>query len=113
MRKLLIMMVVLLISFVIFLLYNKTFFTNTYIGRENQKIFVPRYSYFKDECCFTAATFYSLKSKKLLQKEIKNYMKDFKFFSNDETYGYKKDDLFIQSYEVEDKGLYRIIIITY
>ena len=61
----------------------------------------------------TAAVFHSLKSKKSLKKEIDNYMKDFEYFEDETAYGYKKGDLFIQKYEVIDKGLYRKIIITY
>ena len=97
----------------VMLLTNKTFFKTTYIGVQNQKIFIPKYSYFKKECCMTAATFYSLKSEKNLKKEINNYMKDFEYFKDDSTYGYKKDDLFIQTYEVEDHFLYRKIVIVY
>lgn len=97
-----------------FLVNNKTFFKTTYINSEtNQKMFIPKFSYFKSECCMTAATFYSLKSKKQLDKEISNYLKDFEYFENDETYGFQKDDLFIQRYEVYDKGVYRKIIIIY
>ena len=40
-------------------------------------------------------------------------MKDFDYFDDDTTYGYKKGNLFIQRYEVVDKILYREIIITY
>ena len=95
------------------LITNKTFFKTKYIGIDNQEIFIPKYSFFKSECCMTAAEFYSIKSKKSLQKEIDNYMKDFKYFSNETTYGYLKGDLFIQNYQVIDKGLYRKIVITY
>lgn len=101
-------------TLIVSLINNKTFFKTTYISREgNKEIFIPKYSYFKEECCMTAATFYSLKSKKQLDKEILNYMKDFEYFDNDETYGYQKKDLFIQRYEVIEKGLYRKIIIVY
>ena len=40
-------------------------------------------------------------------------MSDFEYFEDDSTYGYKKDDLFIQSYNVIDNGLYRKIVIIY
>ena len=102
-----------LIIQIVALSVNKTFFKTTYIGVQKQEIFIPRFSYFKDECCMTAATFYSLKTKQQLKKEINKYLKDFKYFENEETYGYKKGDLFIQSYEVIDKLFYRKIIITY
>ena len=95
------------------LVTNKTFFKTKYVGIEGQEIFIPRFSYFKDECCMTAAVFHSLKSKKSLKKEINAYLKDFEYFESEETYGYQKGDLFIQKYEVIDKGLYRKIIITY
>ena len=95
------------------LLTNKTFFKNVYIGVNNQEIFIPKYSYFNKECCMTAASFYSLRSEKELKEEINNYMSGFEYFSEDTTYGYKKGDLFIQSYEVINNGLYRTIIITY
>lgn len=95
------------------LVLNKTFFKATYIGVGGQEIFIPKYSYFKEECCMTVASFYSLRSKERLQKEIDNYMKDFKYFEDESTYGYKKEDLFIQSYEVSNIGLYRKIVIVY
>lgn len=102
-----------LIIQIIALTVNKTFFKTTYIGVNNQEIFIPRFSYFKDECCMTAATFYSLKSKRQLKREINKYLKEFEYFENDETYGYQQGDLFIQKYEVIDKLFYRKIIITY
>lgn len=95
------------------LVSNKTFFKNTYTGTQGQEIFIPKYSYFKNECCMTAATFYSFKSEKQLKKEIDNYMKDFEHFEDETTYGYRKDDLFIQNYEVINKGIIRKIVITY
>ena len=107
------LLTVLLISLFLVLRTNKTFFKTTYIGVENQKIFIPKYSYFDNECCMTAAVFYSLKSEKQLKKEINNYMKDFKYFSDEHTYGYKKGDLFIQEYSVQDNFFYRTIVITY
>ena len=110
---LIITLFVLLISVFFTLKNNKTFFSSTYIGVDNQKIFIPKYSYFKSECCMTAATFYSFRSEKELEKEIDNYMKDFKYFEDEHTYGYKKGDLFIQSYEVEKHLFYRKIIIVY
>ncbi len=114
-KKSIILIIIGLIIIIIgmFLFSNKTFFKTTYIGTNNKEIFIPRYSYFDRECCFTAATFYSLKSEKQLKKEISNYLKEFEYFSDDTTYGFKKDNLFIQSYVVENHGLYRKIIITY
>ena len=97
----------------VILFSNKTFFKTTYIGTSDQEIFIPRYSFFKREAGMTVASFYSLKSEKTLQKEIDNYMKDFEYFEDESTYGYKKGDLFIQSYEVANEGLYRKIYITY
>lgn len=106
--------VIIIISLIFVILFtNKTFFKTTYIGVQKQEIFIPKYSYFKDECCMTAATFYSLRSEKSLKEEISNYMSDFEYFEDDSTYGYKKDDLFIQSYNVIDNGLYRKIVIIY
>ncbi len=99
--------------FLFLIVTNKTFLKTVYIGKQNQEIFIPRFSYFQKECCFTAATFFSLKSKKQLQKEIDNYLKEFTFFENNETYGYQKGDLFIQKYEIEEYVFYRKIIITY
>lgn len=91
---------------------NATFYSEVYHGRGHD-IFIPLHSYLESECCFTAATFYSLRSKKELESEINNYLKDFEYFNDESTYGYRKGNLFIQSYVVEDKGLYRKIIITY
>ena len=97
----------------VILLSNKTFFKTTYIGISDQEIFIPRYSFFKREAGMTVASFYSLKSEKTLKKQIDNYMKDFEYFEDESTYGYKKGELFIQSYEVANEGLYRKIYITY
>ena len=97
----------------VILLSNKTFFKTTYIGISDQEIFIPRYSFFKREAGMTVASFYSLKSEKTLRKEIDNYMKEFEYFEDESTYGYKKGDLFIQNYNVADEGLYRKIYITY
>lgn len=103
----------LLICVSIVLINNKTFFKNTYIGIQGQEIFIPKYSYFKEECCMTVAIFYSLRTEQELKKEINDYMSDFEYFTDNTTYGYKKGDLFIQTYEVVNRGLYRKIFITY
>lgn len=92
---------------------NETYYKDVYIGIFDEEIFIPKHSYFVSECCMTAATFYSLRSEKELQEEIDNYLKDFTYFENENTYGYQKDDLFIQSYEAINKGLYRVIYIVY
>ncbi len=47
----------LVVSFI--LMTNKTFFKTTYIGVQNQEIFIPKYSLFYREAGMTAATFYS------------------------------------------------------
>ena len=103
-----------LMSFITYKLKNNaTYYSEVYHGRGNHDIFIPLHSYLESECCFTAATFYNLKSKKKLESEINNYLKDFEHFEDETTYGYRKGNLFIQSYIVEDKGLYRKIVITY
>lgn len=113
-KKTLITISIIIVTFIfIVLLSNKTFFKTTYLGINNQEIFIPRYSFFKKEAGMTVASFYSLKSVKTLKKEINAYMKEFEFFEDDTTYSYKKGNLFIQSYEVSDEGLYRKIYITY
>lgn len=95
------------------LLTNKTFFKDKYIGMQGQEIYIPRYSFFKQECCMTVAEFHSIRSEKYLKKQIDKYMSEFEYFEDGQTYGYKKGDLFIQNYKVVNKGLYRIIYITY
>ena len=95
------------------LVTNKTFFKTTYVGIHDQEIFIPRYSFFKREAGMTVASFYSLKSERALKSEINNYMQEFEYFEDESTYGYKKGDLFIQSYNVANEGLYRKIYITY
>lgn len=95
------------------LLTNKTFFKDKYIGMQGQEIYVPRYSFFKQECCMTVAEFHSLRSESYLREQINKYMSEFEYFEDNHTYGYKKGDLFIQNYTVVNKGLYRIIYITY
>lgn len=114
---------ILIVTFSIFLLIilmciislfsNKTFFKTTYIGVNNQEIFIPKYSFFKRESGMTCASFNSLKSEKVLKEEIQDYMKDFEYFEDETPYGYRKGDLYIQSYKVVNEGLYRIIYITY
>lgn len=95
------------------LMINKTFYKTKYVTINNNEIFIPRFSYFDSECCMTSATFYSLKSKHLLDTEISEYLKNFKYFENENTYGYIKGNIFIQSYDVIDLGFYRKIILTY
>lgn len=92
---------------------NKTFFKDTYIGPQNQEIFVPKYSFFHNESGATVASFYSLKSEKQLEKEIDEYLSEFDYYSDEAWSGYKKGDLLISRYEVVNKGLYRVISITY
>ena len=116
MKKICIMGIIVFVFIGMTLLYlstNKTFFKTTYIGVRDQEIFIPKYSFFKEECCMTAATFYSLRSKDKLTKEIEEYMSSFEYFDDEGTYGYRRGDLFIQEYIVVDLGLYRKIIITY
>lgn len=115
-KKIIIITVILVILILIILgslLNNKTFFKDKYIGMGGQEIYVPRYSFFKKECCMTVAEFHSLRSEKYLKKQIDKYMSEFDYFEDNHTYGYKKGDLFIQNYTVVNKGLYRIIYITY
>lgn len=113
-KKIIVIVSVIFISLILVALANnKTFFKTTYVSINDQEIFIPRYSFFKREAGMTVASFYSLKSEKALRKEIENYMKDFEYFDDESTYGYKKGDLFIQSYEVSNEGLYRKIYITY
>ena len=112
-KVLIVVCITIAVCILVILLSNKTFFKTTYIGISDQEIFIPRYSFFKREAGMTVASFYSLKSEKSLKKEIENYMNDFKYFEDESTYGYKKGELFIQSYEVANEGLYRKIYITY
>ena len=116
--KILILSVILLVLILIstavgVLVSNKTFFKSEYEGVDGKIRFVPKYSYFKNECCMTLATFYSLRSENELKEEITDYMKDFEYFDDESTYGYMKEDIFIQKYEVVNHGMYRTIHITY
>ena len=113
-KKALIVIGIIFVLFIfVVLLTNKTFFRTTYIGIHDQEIFIPRYSFFKREAGMTVASFYSLKSERALRSEIDDYMQEFEYFENESTYGYKKGELFIQSYNVANEGLYRKIYITY
>lgn len=113
--KLLIIIITIILCLTLILAYllytNKTFFKTTYISANKQEIFVPQYSYFKEDCCMYVATFYSLRNKNDLQNEINDYLKDFTYLNNEN--GYIKDNLLIIKYIVEDKGMYRIISIQY
>lgn len=95
------------------LCFNKTFFQNTYVGVNGQEFFIPKYCYFKSECCMTSATFISFRSKYDLDHEIDEYINEFEYFENEQTYGYQLGDLFIQSYTVVDHFFYREVIIVY
>ena len=112
-KVLIIIGVIIVISIFMILLTNKTFLKTTYIGINEQEIFIPRYSFFKREAGMTVASFYSLKSEKTLKKEIEKYMNDFEYFEDESTYGYRNGNLYIQSYEVSNEGIYRKIYITY
>ncbi len=100
-------------AIIVALCTNKTFFSEEYEGVDGKIRFIPKYSYFKSECCMTLATFYSLRSEKDLKNEINEYMKDFEYFDDESTYGYMKEDIFIQNYDVVNHGMYRTIHITY
>ena len=103
-----------MVSYIFVLMVNnKTFSKDTYVGVQNQEIFIPKYSFFKEELSMTVDVFLSLKTEKQLNEEINNYMSGFEYFKDNSTFGYKKGDLFIQSYEVVDNGFYRKIYITY
>ena len=113
-KKVVILIVIILVlCMFLILLTNKTFFKTTYVGVQDQEIFIPKYSFFKREAGMTVASFYSLKSERTLKSEIDDYMQDFEYFEDESTYGYKKGDLFIQSYNVASEGLYRKIYIIY
>lgn len=112
-KVLIVIGIILILCVFVVLLTNKTFFKTTYIGIHDQEIFIPRYSFFKREAGMTVASFYSLKSERALRSEIDDYMQEFEYFEDESTYGYKKGDLFIQSYNVANEGLYRKIYITY
>ena len=105
--------IILVLCVFIVLVTNKTFLKTTYIGSHDQEIFIPKYSFFKREAGMTVASFYSLKSERTLRNEIDDYMQKFEYFEDESTYGYKKGELFIQSYNVANEGLYRKIYITY
>lgn len=96
---------------------NKTFFKDTYIGIQNQEIFIPKYSFFRQESGNIEAVFVSFKSEKILKEEINQYMKEFECIEEDvagyKIKKYKKNDLTIRSYEVVNEGLYRKIYILY
>jgi len=68
---------------------------------------------FKVDSGMHTAEFKSLKSKKTLEEEISNYLETLSYFVDAEASGYKKDDLTIYSYTVEDKGWFRQILVTY
>lgn len=103
---------VILLGITIFLAQNKTFFKTKYIGVTNKEIFVPRFSYFKEDSK-NILKLNSIKSKKTLDKEIGNYLETLSYYVDTNSSGYKKEDLVIYTYTVEDKGWYREITVTY
>lgn len=129
MKKVAIWIVVLLVLIIVIcgvlgykkLADNKTFFKTTYVGYDHKERFIPKYSYLEQESGNYCASFKSLRSKKDLENEINEYLKDFEYFDNNDnpsneyglTHGYRKGDLFIQSYSVKDEGLFRRIYLYY
>ena len=118
-KKIVVSLLIIIIIFNIVMMPNKTYFKTSYIGTQNQNIYIPLFSYFKDECCFTAATFYSMVPKIILDYKIDNYLNNFKYIDNksiksNQIYGYYKNNKYLfQSYEVIDHILYREIVIVY
>ena len=86
-KVLIVIGIILILCVFVVLLTNKTFFKTTYIGIHDQEIFIPRYSFFKRETGMTVASFYSLKSERVLRSEIDDYMQEFKYFEDESTYG--------------------------
>lgn len=107
-----IVITLILVGIIIFLAQNKTFFKDKYISVTNKEIFVPRFSYFKEEN-ETSAKFTSLKGTTVLEKEISNYLETFNYYVDVDSAGYKKDSLIIFNYTVADKGWYREILVEY
>lgn len=82
-------------------LFNKTFYKKVYKSG-NSEISIPRFSFFVKERGCAIATFYSLKSKSSLEKEINQLFKKDKF-----------KNVKITSYKVSDTSWYRTIVIEY
>lgn len=93
-KTLIIIIIIIFILINCIFLFNKSFYKTSY-----GKLYVPRYSFFIKERGCSIATFYSLKSKEKLEKEIRKN-------ANYENTSYLK-------YSVTDNGRYRIICIEY
>lgn len=106
---------IILCVILIILCFNKTFLRTTYKGLGDVEIFIPRFSFFVKEGGETVATFYSLRNKNILQKEIDNYLSNFEYMEshNGIGSGYENEDLHIENYGVVDNVLYRRIYVTY
>ena len=76
---------------------------------------IPKFSSIKDECCNFKATFKSLRSAKVLEKELDKIMDSYmKVSCNGETYYYNiKSDVTIISYYVNSSKLINTYEIVY
>lgn len=91
---------------------NNSFFSGKYSLNKEQTIEVPKYSYYKS-VDNTGAKFVSPKTQSALESEIQEYLNSYEKVSNRHGDYYKKDDIIIKNYKVEDCGLYRRITIEY
>lgn len=77
-------------------IFNKSFYKTIYAG-----LYIPKYSFFIKERGCAIATFYSLKSKESLEKEIaENISNNYNILSS-------------FNYTVIDSGMYRTICLEY
>lgn len=97
MKKILVISLVIIFIIVnCIFIFNRSFYKTTYAG-----LYIPKYSFFIKERGCALATFYSLKSKESLEKEIAENM------PNSHT------TLSVFNYTVIDSGIYRIICLEY
>lgn len=89
---------IIVLLFVLFI--NKSFFRDYYVNSDNEKIYVPRYSFFISDD--DDLTFYSLRYESDLSDSID------KFTDECNDCGYK-----IFTYFIEDKGFIRKIVVKY
>lgn len=95
-KVLVISLVIIFIIINCIFIFNKSFYKTTYAG-----LFIPKYSFFIKERGCAIATFYSLKSKEDLEKEIaKNMANNYNILT-------------MFDYRVTDAGSYRIICLEY
>ncbi len=91
---------------------NNSFFSGKYNLNLEQTIEVPKLSYYKS-VDGNGAKFVSPKSKTSLENEINGYLESYEKIEDKHGNYYRKDNIVIKNYKVEDCGAYRRITVEF